>query len=1034
MNRHPHLRKVAAVAIASSLAIFGLAATAAPANAQDPDSTITGVTNPQGLALNAAGDLYVAQSRSTEIAVVEAGNSSPTANLAITGLTRPRGVAFDAAGLLYVADTGTSSVKVFDLATSRSTPVRTLTGVDTPFGVAVNSDGTVFATSGLETTVMVFDAGSTTPNPAKTLTGVEKANGIAVDPNDNVYVSNQGLTTVQVFDRGATTSDPSKTLTGLNNPQGIAFGPTGKTYVSNAYGLNVLVFNPDQTAPDPSETLEGPTTALGIAVNSGGTVFVGNAGTTDNILVYDPPTPPTPGFDCTGAPQSYVVPDGTNQVLVKLRGAQGGGTAGGQGGTTTSKVAVTPGSAIQVNVGCAPDGGTAQTGGFNGGANAGAAGGSTGTHLGAYFGGGGASDIRIGDCAATLSCTTSARVVVAGGGGGGEIRGSKSHRGGAGGGPTAGNGTNDSAVGVGGPGKGASATAAGAGGKAAALSSGTKGSAGTVGSGGNGGNSVATSASGPGAGGGGGLFGGGGGGAGDHVTGSGIGGAAGGGSSGVGPAGTAIVSNTTYNNGSVAGNGSVTITPVQTPLVVTTTSLADGTETVAYSQQLKAAGGTMPYTWALATGSSLAGTGLTLSPGGELQGTPPASSTGTYNFTVEVTDGDSHTATKALTLTIDTGIAITTSSLADGTEGAAYSATLTSSGGGSATNWAIDSGALPTGLTLNAASGVISGTPTVADTFNFVVEVTGSDTSTALAPLSLTITDALVVTTGSPLATGVINTAYNLQLSSIGGIGPNTWSNTGSLPTGLSLNSAGLISGTPTATGTFTFTAVVTDSLTTAASKALTVTINPALAVETTSLAGGNVQSAYSQTLTTSGGLAPDEWAVTSGELPSGLSLEQHTGEIVGTPTTTGTSTFTVTATDSVADTAIQELSIRIDPAVTPALLPQTAADACVTAPASLPKRGTRKLMKPGCVTNVGKRIGAKASARTRGDVRYFQLYCKVGNSTKKVKSASGGAKYCTSGQLRIRTYGKELRLTVLWTAPATAGYESFNEKKSYRV
>lgn len=1034
MSRHPQVRKIAALAIAGSLTLLGLTATATPANAQAPSSTITGVTSPQGLALNAAGDLYVAESRGTTVSVVEQGNSTPTPSLAITGLSRPRGVTFDIAGLLYVADTGTNSVKVFDVGTSRSVPVRTLTGVSTPFGVAVNSDGTVFATSGLDTTVMVYDVGTTTPNPAKTLTGLTRANGIAIDPNDNVYVSNQIQTTVQVFDRGATTSDPDKTLTGLNNPQGIAFGPTGKTYVSNAYGFNVLVFNPDQTTADPSETLEGPTAPLGVAVDPTGKVFVGNAATPDNILVYDPPTPPTPGFDCTGAPQSYGVPEGTNQVIVTLKGAQGGGTAGGQGGTTSSRIAVTPGSTIQVNVGCTPDVNTPQTGGYNGGANAGTAGGSTGTHLGAYNGGGGASDIRIGDCAATLSCTTSSRVVVAGGGGGGEVRAGKSHRGGSGGAPTAGNGANDLALGVGGAGKGASATTAGAGGKAAALSSGTKGSAGTTGSGGNGGNSAATSASGPGAGGGGGLYGGGGGGAGDHVTGSGIGGAGGGGSSGVGPAGTAIASNTTYNNGSVTGNGSVTITPVQTPLVVTTTSLADGTETVAYSQQLKAQGGALPYTWALASGSSLSGTGLTLTAGGELQGTPPALSSGSYDFTVEVTDGDSHTATKALSLVIDTGIAVTTSSLADGSEGTAYTATLTSSGGGGATGWAIDSGSLPTGLTLDATTGVISGTPIAADTFNFVVEVNGTDSSTALAPLSLTITDELAVTTNSPLTPGVINAAYSLQLASVGGIGPNTWSSTGSLPAGLTVNSAGLLSGTPTTAGTFSFTATVTDSLTTTADKDLTLTINPALAVSTSSLASGNVQSAYSQTVTTTGGLAPDTWMITAGALPGGLSIEQHTGEIVGTPTATGNFDFTVTATDALADTASKALSIRINDAVDPAQQAQSAADGCVTVPASMPKRGTRKLMKPSCVTNAGKRIAVTATAKRRGDVQYFQLFCKVGSTNKKVKSTSTGGKYCANGQLRIRTLGKKIKLTVLWSAPATTGYKAFNEKKSYSL
>ena len=1035
--RSPWLRKAASLTAAVSLAAVGLAVVAEPASAQEPDGTITGVTSPQGLAVKpvgpGAGNLYVAGSRGSTVSVVEAGHTSPTPSMEISGLNHPRAVAFDSAGLLYIANSFASNVLVYDVSNpTNPSLVRTLTGVSTPFGVAVNSTGTVFASSGLDTTVMVFDAGATTPNPTKTLTGLTKANAVAVDRNDNIYVSNGFGSTVQVFDSGATTPDDSKTLSGLNNPQGIAVTAIGRVYVSNGYGANALVYNPDQTTPDPALTLTGSVQPQGIAINDSDTVYLGNGDTAaDNILVYNPPTPPSPTFNCTGAAQDYQVPDWATRVTVKLKGAQGGGSAGGQGGTTTSTIAVTPGSAIQVNVGCMPAGGAPQTGGFNGGANAGDAGGSSGAHLGAYNGGGGASDIRIGDCAATLNCTNAARVVVAGGGGGGETRASKAHRGGAGGAPTAGNGANDAAIGVGGPGKGGSASAGGAGGKTAAFSSGTKGSTGTAGSGGVGGSSAASAPSGPGAGGGGGLFGGGGGGAGDHATGSGIGGAGGGGSSGVGPAGTAIASNTSYSNGSVTGDGSVTITPVQTPLTVTTTSLADATQSVAYSQQLQASGGVTPYSWALAAGSAELPAGLALSTGGELQGTPSAAP-GPYNFTVEVSDDDGHTATKPLSLLIDFGIAITTSSLPDGSEGVSYSETLASSGGGGAQAWAIHSGALPTGLALNDSTGEISGTPTVADTYNFVVEVTAVDTSTALAPLSITITEPLAVTTSTPLADGALGSPYSLQLSSVGGVGPNTWSTSGSLPGGLSVNSAGLLSGTPTATGNFTFTAEVTDSLTTTANKDLTITINPALTIATTSVPNGSVSTAYSQQLTTSGGVAPDSWAVTSGALPTGLSLEQHTGEIVGTPTATGAFSFTVTATDSLSATASQPLSITVGAAPTPSGQAQTPIDGCITEPATLPKRGTRQLMKAGCVTDAGQRVGVSVSARLRGDQQYYSLYCKVGSKSAKPKVADNGTRYCSKGTMRIRTYGKKLRVTVTWSAPATTGYQKLKQKKSY--
>ena len=90
------------------------------------------------------------------------------------------------------------------------------------------------------------------------------------------------------------------------------------------------------------------------------------------------------------------------------------------------------------------------------------------------------------------------------------------------------------------------------------------------------------------------------------------------------------------------------------PLSITSTSpLAAGTVNSAYSQSLAATGGTLPYTWSLATGSGPLPTGLTISSGGVISGTPTA--TGTFNFTVQVRDSAAtpQTATKALSITIN---------------------------------------------------------------------------------------------------------------------------------------------------------------------------------------------------------------------------------------------------------------------------------------------------------------------------------------------------------------------------------------------
>ena len=366
---------------------------------------------------------------------------------------------------------------------------------------------------------------------------------------------------------------------------------------------------------------------------------------------------------------------------------------------------------------------------------------------------------------------------------------------------------------------------------------------------------------------------------------------------------------------------SITIPP---DLAVTTASLPNGVVSIAYSQTLAASGGVTPYTWSLDSGSLPAG--LSLGSGGVISGTPTA--VGTSNFTVKVTDSQSpaDTATKALSITIDAAPApleITTTSLANGQIGVAYSQTLQATGGVTAYTWSIASGSLPAGLSLNSSTGAVTGTPTTAGTSNFTARVTDSQSTPATddQALSITIPADLAVTTSS-LPNGQIGVAYSQTLAASGGVAPYTWSlDSGSLPAGLSLSSAGVVSGTPTTAGTSNFTVKATDSQTPAdtATKALSITIPADLAVTTASLPNGTVNAAYSQTLAASGGVTPYAWSLDSGSLPAGLSLNSG-GVISGTPTAAGTSNFTVKVTDSQspADTAAKALSITIDTAPIP--------------------------------------------------------------------------------------------------------------------
>jgi hypothetical protein len=170
--------------------------------------------------------------------------------------------------------------------------------------------------------------------------------------------------------------------------------------------------------------------------------------------------------------------------------------------------------------------------------------------------------------------------------------------------------------------------------------------------------------------------------------------------------------------------------------------------------------------------------------------------------------------------------------------------------------------------------------------------------------------------TTSSLPDGTVNIAYSQTLAASGGSGTYTnWAITsGALPAELSIaSSTGVISGTSTTAGTSSFTVQVTDSKGATGSANLSITIQAAPIITTTSLPNGKVNIAYAQTLTASGGSGTyTTWAITSGALPGGLSLISSTGIISGTSTTAGTSSFTVQVTDSKGVTGSLNLSITI--------------------------------------------------------------------------------------------------------------------------
>ncbi len=367
-----------------------------------------------------------------------------------------------------------------------------------------------------------------------------------------------------------------------------------------------------------------------------------------------------------------------------------------------------------------------------------------------------------------------------------------------------------------------------------------------------------------------------------------------------------------------------------------------GTVGVSYSGSASSSGGTGPYTYSISSGSLPPG--LSLSESGVLSGTPTTA--GTYTFTVQSQDSGGTTGTASVTITIAPGatpITVTPSSLPNGTAGTSYSATIGATGGsGTYSNFAVTSGALPSGLSLNASNGAISGVPASAGSASFTITVMDSAERTGNRAYSITIAAAIVPITVTPssLPNGTVGTSYSATIGATGGSG--TYSNfavtSGALPSGLSLNASnGAISGVPASAGSASFTITVMDSAERTGNRAYSIAIAPPpIVVTPAGLPGATVNTPYSTTIGATGGTGIySNFAVTSGALPSGLSLNATSGVLSGTPASAGSSTFTVTVTDNGENLGTRSFTLVVAAAgaitVGPASLPQATANAPYT-------------------------------------------------------------------------------------------------------
>ncbi len=329
---------------------------------------------------------------------------------------------------------------------------------------------------------------------------------------------------------------------------------------------------------------------------------------------------------------------------------------------------------------------------------------------------------------------------------------------------------------------------------------------------------------------------------------------------------------------------------------------------------------------------SASGTGVTGTACGTFTNT--TTSTATYNapssvsanlsITVTATSVADATKTGSAVVMVSPPPSVTTTALTNATPNATYSATLQATGGVGTLTWTLAGGALPTGLSLSS-SGVITGDPTVSGTSTFTVQAIDSSAASggpalAQAQLSLTVVTTVSISTTS-LPAGSEGITYLAGIDASGGTPPYTWSlTTGSLPAGLTIQpSSGVISGSPTSQGTFTFTVAARDSSPTqqTQTQSLTIAIGAPgpLAITTSSLLDGTLNTPYNAKVAAMGGTPPYTWSIPAGALPTSVSLNASTGVISGTPPSTGTANFTIMVTDSSStpETQTQDLSISVD-------------------------------------------------------------------------------------------------------------------------
>jgi large repetitive protein len=355
----------------------------------------------------------------------------------------------------------------------------------------------------------------------------------------------------------------------------------------------------------------------------------------------------------------------------------------------------------------------------------------------------------------------------------------------------------------------------------------------------------------------------------------------------------------------------------------------------AYEAQIESEDGSgcEPYVWYEIVNSTLPA-GLSMSREGLISGVP----TGgpglgrfwVWNHDLIASQGGPSWCTfddrseREFSIPVDPGLAIVNQSVKPASVGVPYSETLTAkrvetlnpvTGQDVQAMWSLESGSLPTGVTLSP-TGVLSGTPTSEGSYQFVVKAQdGSpfDRETYTLVVRQTVTVRLPFAPGQR-PSAEVGARFAKSATATGGTGSYTWSlATGALPAGLVLNAgSGAIAGSPQSAGTFAFSLTATDAEGRVATANGSLTVAPRLTIKTVRLKPARVGRAYRARVVTAGGVQPLRWKVLTGQLPKGIRLDSTLGNLAGTPARAGSVGVTLQVTDGLKVVAKKTLRLVV--------------------------------------------------------------------------------------------------------------------------